>query len=756
LNLRPGETICGVIRLEALAPAAMGAATLRPIFSAHFEDSHETFWLTAVDAAFTPTSIDVSRFMVGANTLAGLRHPALVRIVVVDREVDFCVVGYEALPGAEPLPDVVARGNAHEHLPRVAVEVARALAFLHRKGLVHGSLTEGTVLLWEDVPLLWQYGLAALCVADEFGPRALAELGDRVAPEVGSGEPIGSASDVYAWGALIAHLAVGGGHDAVRRFRTQDISPIVPERLVALARRALQPAPHARPADGAKLLEALRDALTPRPDDRPPPWMVSSNAANVGALRELADKYLDEVARTESAAPVGIPEAVHVTGSGKLKIIEKRRDRGIVDPRLDDSGPLPRRSAPAPRAIAMGDGVAKRTVGVPRPDEKPTPRDGVPAIGGSDDGIEEVDAVAEEDEPVEELDDSAIEAIVPAGRRAARRTAARAEPKPQPTPAKARKKPRKPVNEADILDAALARASGEDDRRRGKGRKGKRKRDRGIAPVDAIDPSQYEPALPPPRKAGAAIDEPAPPPPRADPKPRVYVPPRLPGPHGPTPGRMALGLMGLTGVITLWGTASALASGSSLPGIGSVSSWSAAPPEPARTQPAATAPVDDAPLPAACPEGTTRLPAAPDAPLPMVCIEKYEQPGLLEIPHGGLGLDDAKATCTQQGRRLCTLDEWQLACAGIETRPYPYGTEPRVGRCRADERVDEPKTGPTGSKDNCVTPEGVHDLAGNVAEWVAEGKLAGGSVLTPTPGCRTVAKGAGKPADAGVRCCLDL
>lgn len=144
-----GDTICGDLRLEALAPVSLGAKALRPVWIARPADGGETIWLTLVDSAYAPTSIDISRFMAGANALLTLRHPSLARVVRVDREADDCVVGYEALPGAEPLSATVARPDARRQLTRTALELARGLAFLHRNRIVHGAMSPTTVLMWE-------------------------------------------------------------------------------------------------------------------------------------------------------------------------------------------------------------------------------------------------------------------------------------------------------------------------------------------------------------------------------------------------------------------------------------------------------------------------------------------------------------------------------------------------------------------------------------------------------------------------------
>ena len=65
----PGDTICGEIVLERLAPASLGAQLFQPVFVARHHGRNEPLWLTVVDGMFTPTSVELSSFMAGANAL---------------------------------------------------------------------------------------------------------------------------------------------------------------------------------------------------------------------------------------------------------------------------------------------------------------------------------------------------------------------------------------------------------------------------------------------------------------------------------------------------------------------------------------------------------------------------------------------------------------------------------------------------------------------------------------------------------------
>ncbi len=96
-----------------------------------------------------------------------------------------------------------------------------------------------------------------------------------------------------------------------------------------------------------------------------------------------------------------------------------------------------------------------------------------------------------------------------------------------------------------------------------------------------------------------------------------------------------------------------------------------------------------------------------------------------------VSLSEARAYCKDRGGRLPTEDEWIVAAAGDRPRRYPWGDTGAVCRRAAWGLVRGPcargADGPDtiGSHADGQTPLGIHDLAGNVAEWVEIGGCEG-------------------------------
>ena len=168
------------------------------------------------------------------------------------------------------------------------------------------------------------------------------------------------------------------------------------------------------------------------------------------------------------------------------------------------------------------------------------------------------------------------------------------------------------------------------------------------------------------------------------------------------------------------------------------------------------------------------------------CIDRYEWPNRAgELPKVMNTWKDARKSCKELGKRLCTEEEWTLACEGPKRSAFPYGfvrdnkacpfdkPSPRVNekrlfwkRTQAAELARLDQRDPSGSFKGCVSGYGVHDLTGSVDEWVFyppgrpyRSSLKGGNWGEYRNACRPVTRGHGENwrfYQTGFRCCRDL
>jgi sulfatase modifying factor 1 len=159
-------------------------------------------------------------------------------------------------------------------------------------------------------------------------------------------------------------------------------------------------------------------------------------------------------------------------------------------------------------------------------------------------------------------------------------------------------------------------------------------------------------------------------------------------------------------------------------------------------------------------------------------------------PQGYLSGIEAEAACREAGKRPCTSEEWLRACRGPEGRVFPYGDTYAAGACNDRYAGGHPVVDYFGTSQGvwdpahmndpginqqpgtvaaggafaaCVTPDGVHDLHGNLHEWVADpgGTFRGGFYADARingVGCTyttTAHSRAYHDYSTGFRCCAD-
>lgn len=139
------------------------------------------------------------------------------------------------------------------------------------------------------------------------------------------------------------------------------------------------------------------------------------------------------------------------------------------------------------------------------------------------------------------------------------------------------------------------------------------------------------------------------------------------------------------------------------------------------------------------------------------CIDRFEWPNKEgTVPKDWMTFFDAQKAVESVGKRICTHKEWTLAAEGKNTHPLPYGNGYRRQRlCNFDnpnpgidvfqsKRPDDEASAklrallvPSGSMVDCVSDFGVHDMSGNIDEWVVNESSQDMCIAKTSGNCRT-------------------
>lgn len=117
----------------------------------------------------------------------------------------------------------------------------------------------------------------------------------------------------------------------------------------------------------------------------------------------------------------------------------------------------------------------------------------------------------------------------------------------------------------------------------------------------------------------------------------------------------------------------------------------------------------------------------------------YDKTGKDAHPVNCVEWTDAKKYCSWAGKRLPTEAEWEFAARGLDNRKFPWGNN-NPTCSQADYKNDSglfcsgSGTSPVGKHPLGISFWGVHDMGGNIEEWVYDywGKYSVGPLVNPS------------------------
>ena len=241
-----------------------------------------------------------SRFLREAETAARLSHPNIVPIYTVD-ERDGLVYFVMALVRGGSIGDRLRAGStfSSEETRAIMREVADALAYAHRTGVVHRDIKPDNVLLDADTgrAMVTDFGIARAASEDTDASRLTATgavIGTPayMSPEQCAGDvSVDGRSDLYSLGTVAYQMLtgqppfVGGNAPSIMMkqvteapVRVRERQPNVPKSLEKIVMRLLEKDPARRFSSGEDVVAALDGApvkaLVAEPEPPPLPKYV--------------------------------------------------------------------------------------------------------------------------------------------------------------------------------------------------------------------------------------------------------------------------------------------------------------------------------------------------------------------------------------------------------------------------------------------------------------------------------------------------
>lgn len=239
-------------------------------FSARHVDLGRLVWLTTTPSSAGPNPALEARLRATAALLAVAGFDGVLGLIEVIAEGDRIAVVTEA-PAGESLRSLIEH---HAEQPRgamgaVALSLTRAVAGLHRQGVMHLALSPEDAYVGRDgrvkLASLWD----ARKVGDPAEERDMPEPGPHeryASPERIARAVVDRTSDVFSLGVIGYELVTGrhpfasdeGDASLVRRLRTEDAAPIVDHPLLS---QTLQKAQHKLPTLRYESADRMLDDL---------------------------------------------------------------------------------------------------------------------------------------------------------------------------------------------------------------------------------------------------------------------------------------------------------------------------------------------------------------------------------------------------------------------------------------------------------------------------------------------------------------
>ena len=237
------------------------------------------------------------RILHEARKLARIRHPNVVTVHGADSHDGRVGFWMDLIEGTSLARIVETRRLSAGEATHIGQEVCRALAAVHRAGIIHRDIKAQNVMRASEDGriILMDFGAGEFMADAADSPQQGTPV--YLAPEIFNGGPASARSDIYAVGVLLYFLVtreypVRGtsvpqlveAHRRGERLRLRDGRPDLPPAFVSIVERALDPNPERRFSSAGEMEAALTSGSMLRGD----PIVVDAKETDRTTLQKVA------------------------------------------------------------------------------------------------------------------------------------------------------------------------------------------------------------------------------------------------------------------------------------------------------------------------------------------------------------------------------------------------------------------------------------------------------------------------------------
>ena len=302
-----GQTL-GKYRIESL----LGSGGFAWVFKGYDPELEIPVAIKVLKPQFAGDQAVVDRFKREAATAAKLRHPNIIKIYAVGRENDAVYFVMDYLPSGLANRLETTQSLPEDYVLRVGVDVARALGFAHREGVIHRDIKVDNILFdTHGNAVVADFGIARALsgYTNQTGTNMVVGTPQYFAPEQARAKPLDGRADLYSLGVTLFRAATGRlpfeGEDWYEIARQHVEEPAPPARSVnpalspefeAIVLQCMAKSADDRPATGEVLADTMQSILQMRKDP---------SSANTVTVPSTPTSTTPRIPSKPEATPVG-------------------------------------------------------------------------------------------------------------------------------------------------------------------------------------------------------------------------------------------------------------------------------------------------------------------------------------------------------------------------------------------------------------------------------------------------------------------